>query len=75
MVGVGRIVACARAMYTHRLSLDINLIKHLQMEHNRAAIVTSEEFRKSMSSQQLTIQQQLNKFVADRIALNCQKLS
>ena len=46
------------------------LRKHADKEHHKSAIVGAEEFKKTMSNQQPTIQQRLSKSLADRIVMN-----
>ena len=44
-------------------------------EHHKAAVVRADEFMRTMTSQQPSIQTRINKALADRISLNRQKLA
>ena len=51
------------------------LRKYTDKEHHKVAVVWAEEFQKSMSGQQLDIQQRMSKSLAETISMNRQKLS
>ena len=50
------------------------LRKHADKEHHKAAVVRADEFKKTMSNQQPSIQIRLNRALAERVAINRQKL-
>ena len=66
-------VLVSRPLTVFKKALE-TLRKHADKEHHKSAIVRAEEFKKTMSGQQPSIQQRLNKSLADRIANNRQKL-
>lgn len=59
-------------MLTKALEL---LRKHSDKEYHKTAVIKSDEFLRTTTHQQLDIQRHLNKAMADRISLNCQKLT
>ena len=66
-------VLVSRPLTTLNKALEL-LRKHADKEHHRAAVVGADEFKKTMSNQQPSIQSQLNQALADRVAINRQKL-
>ena len=66
-------VLVSRPLTVFKKALE-TLRKHADKEHHKSAIVGAEEFKKTMSNQQPTIQQRLSKSLADRIAMNRKKL-
>ena len=66
-------VLVSRPLSTFKKALE-TLRKHADKDHHKSAIVRADEFKKTMSGQQPSIQQRLSKSLADRIAYNQQKL-
>ena len=62
-----------RPLTTFSKALEL-LRKHADKEHHKTAVVRADEFKKTMSGQQPSIMSRINKTLADRIALNRQKL-
>lgn len=66
-------VLVSRPLTTFAKALEL-LRKHDEKHYHKNAVIMSEEFQKVMTNQQPAIQVQLNQALADRIALNRQKL-
>ena len=67
-------VLVSRPLIAFAKALEL-LRKHADKHYHKDAVIMSEEFLKVMSNQQPDIQVQLNQALADRIALNRQKLT
>ena len=63
----------SRPLTAFKKALEM-LRKHSDKEHHKSAIVRTDEFQRTMSGQQHSIQQRLSQSLADRISNNRQKV-
>ena len=67
----GVLVSCPLTAFSKALEV---LRKHADKGHHKAAVVRADEFKKTMTNQQPTIQSRLSQALAERVAINRQKL-
>ena len=66
-------VLVSRPLTAFNKALEL-LCKHADKEHHKAAVVRADQFKKIMTNQQPTIQGRINRALAERVAINRQKL-
>jgi hypothetical protein len=66
-------ILVSRPLVTFGKALEM-LRKHADKEHHLAAMVRVDEFNKTMTNQQPSIQSRLSRALAERVAVNRQKL-
>ena len=66
-------VLVSRPLTAFNKALEL-LRKHADKEHHKVAVVRADEFKKTMTNQQPTIQGRISRALAGRVAINRQKL-
>ena len=66
-------VVVSRSLTAFNKALEL-LRKHADKEHHKAAVARADKFKKAMTNQQPTIQGRISRALAERVAINRQKL-